>query len=225
MSLARYEAVLFDLDGVILDSMEHHAGLWQELLAAEGYPVDREFILHNEGALGREVLEAFLAEQGLAAEARELEGAMQRLLAAQAGRYLAECAHLVRPYPEAPAVLAGLARAGVPAALVTSSRRRVMAACLPAELLAGFAAVVTAEDVPRHKPHPDPYLAGAAALGADPARCLAVENAPAGIASALAAGADCHAISSTLPTQSLAGAGAVFPSLAAWAREMGVPVA
>jgi HAD superfamily hydrolase (TIGR01509 family) len=222
MSLYRYQAVLFDLDGVILDSMEHHAGLWEELLAAEGFPVEREFILRHEGALGREVLEAFLAEQGLSARAEELDGSMQRLLAAQAGRYLSECAHLVRPYPDAAPVVAALGRAGTPCALVTSSRREVMAACLPEELLSGFAAVVTAQDVPRHKPHPDPYLAGAEALGADPARCLAVENAPAGIASALAAGAACHAISSTLPPERLAAASEVFPSLSAWARHLGL---
>ena len=222
-----FEAVLFDLDGVILDSMGHHAQAWQEVLAGVGFRVPTSFILENEGALGAEVLARFLAEhgaeQGLGPEhLGQAQAGMARLLDQQAELYLARHAPEVRAYPGARGLLDFLGRAGVPSALVTSSRRALVSRCLEPGLLQSFAAVVAAEDVSRHKPHPDPYLAAARALGLEPSRCLVVENAPAGIAAALAAGATCYALCTTLPAAKLARAQAVFDGLEALAGHLGL---
>ena len=223
-----FAAVLFDLDGVILDSMPQHARAWQEVLRSRGLEVPLDFIFRNEGALGREVLQKFFREyQGQDLDPRLLERVMAELetmLQEQAKIYLERYAQRVRPFPQAAGVLAAMARAGLATALVTSSRRSVVEGCLDPELLGRFRAVITADDVSRHKPHPDPYLSGAGALGLDPKHCLVVENAPPGVASALAAGATCYALTTTLPAQYLGRAQAVFPDLAELARHLGLEV-
>jgi len=218
-----YKAILFDLDGVILDSMGHHADLWEEVLAEEGLRVSRDFILEHEGALGAEVLVKFMREAGLGqAEPADMGRRMSAMLNRQARRYILERAAMVRPFPDALRMISALAASGTPSALVTSSRREVVAGCLPDELGCHFTAMVTADDVPRHKPYPDPYLSGAAALGLEAGECLVVENAPAGIAAARAAGAACFAVTTTLPAERLSQADQVFPSLADIARHLGL---
>jgi beta-phosphoglucomutase len=223
----RFRAVLFDMDGVILDSMAFHAQTWQEVLAGQGVEVPLSFILENEGSLGAEVLCRFLAEHGPSQgleplDSRQAQAGMARLLDQQADLYLRRHAHRVRPYPGVRRMLRGLKRAGVPAALVTSSRRALVESCLPPEVREGFAAVVSAEDVQRHKPHPDPYLAAAGLLGMPPEDCLVVENAPAGIAAATAAGATCYALSTTLAPAHLSQAQAVFDDLERLAGHLGL---
>jgi beta-phosphoglucomutase-like phosphatase (HAD superfamily) len=73
--------------------------------------------------------------------------------------------------------------------------------------------LITSDRTVRGKPHPDPYLAGAAALGADPADCLVIEDAPAGIAAARAAGMTVWAVTTTHSPDELAGADRVLQSL------------
>lgn len=89
--------------------------------------------------------------------------------------------------PGARELLADLRTAGVPCALVTMSWRRLvdpLLAHLPADT---FATVVTGDEVTHGKPHPEPYQRAAAALGVDPTACLAIEDSPTGVASAVAA--------------------------------------
>jgi HAD superfamily hydrolase (TIGR01509 family) len=90
--------------------------------------------------------------------------------------------------PGAQELLAELVALGVPCALVTMSYRRLTRAVLDALPAGSFAAVVAGDDVTHGKPHPEPYLTAAARLGAPPGDCVAIEDSPAGLASALAAG-------------------------------------
>jgi HAD superfamily hydrolase (TIGR01509 family) len=90
--------------------------------------------------------------------------------------------------PGAQELLVEVTSAGIPAGLVSSSYRRVMDAVLDAVGRERFTATVSADDVLRTKPHPDPYLAGARALRVDPARCVALEDSATGATSARAAG-------------------------------------
>lgn len=94
-----------------------------------------------------------------------------------------------RPLPGAAELLAEIAAAGVPCALVTSSEQAIMDAVLAHSLAgAAFDVTVCAADVSRTKPDPEPYLVAARRLGADPARCVALEDSPNGVSSAEAAG-------------------------------------
>lgn len=219
-ALNGFQAVLFDMDGVVLDSMAQHAGLWQELFAQRGFEVPKSYILENEGSLGPEALLNFLASQGQGPKAGLDE--MQALLDQQAALYIQRHASRVRPFPLAGPLLGALAQRQVPTALVTSSRREVVTSCLDESLRGRFQALITASDVRMHKPHPEPYLTAARTLGVDPKSCLVIENAPAGIDSALAAGATCYAVCSTLEPVHLQKAHQVFAGLGELAQALGL---
>jgi len=103
------------------------------------------------------------------------------------GRVAAAVAERTPWQPGGRELLAALAEAGVPQALVTSSYRELAA---PFARVAGvFAAVVAGDEVERPKPDPQPYLLAAERLGVDIADCVVVEDSPAGIASGVASGA------------------------------------
>jgi HAD superfamily hydrolase (TIGR01509 family) len=100
--------------------------------------------------------------------------------------------------PGARELLAEVASAGLPHALVTSSQRRFMAAVLASTGMT-FDAVVCAEDVSATKPDPEPYLLGAKLLGASPSECVVLEDSPNGVAAAEAAGCRVIAVPSLIP--------------------------
>jgi HAD superfamily hydrolase (TIGR01509 family) len=108
--------------------------------------------------------------------------------------------HGVPIRPGARELLAEVVAAGLPHALVTSSEREFMDAVLARTGLS-FDALVCAEDVSVTKPDPEPYLLAAKLLGADPARCVALEDSPNGVASAEAAGYRVIAVPSLVPIE------------------------
>jgi HAD superfamily hydrolase (TIGR01509 family) len=107
--------------------------------------------------------------------------------------------------PGARQLLAELNRLGVPCALVTMSYRRIADAVVSALPADSFAAVVCGDDVTRGKPHPEPYLTAAARLGAAPADCVAIEDSPTGLASAVAAGVPALGVAHLVPLEHSAG--------------------
>ncbi|MDA0638747.1 HAD family hydrolase, partial [Nonomuraea sp. MCN248] len=114
--------------------------------------------------------------------------------------FAGELAHSFDVMPGATPLLRELAAARIPTALVTASPRSIAALVLP-RLGHRFDEVVAAEDTRRGKPHPDPYLEAARRLGARPSRCVVLEDSPAGVTAATAAG--CHVLVVTrtgLPT-------------------------
>jgi HAD superfamily hydrolase (TIGR01509 family) len=125
--------------------------------------------------------------------------------------------------PGARELLAEVTDAGIPAGLVSSSYRTVMDAVLEAVGPNWFSITISADDVPRTKPYADPYLAAAAALGLDPACCVALEDSPTGAAAARAAGCVTVAVPSVVPVNPTA-VDAVVASLAdidlAWLRDL-----
>ncbi|MEV0189992.1 HAD family phosphatase [Kitasatospora purpeofusca] len=183
-------AVLFDMDGTLVDT-EH---LWWEAAAeladelrhplteADAPEVFGQAIEHTAAHLHR-VSGTALSEAELA----------DRLGDSFAGKVAAETV----PRPGALALLAELRDARVPTALVSASPRRVVDMVLGTIGRDWFAVTLAAEDTPRTKPAPDPYLAAAARLGLDPAVCVAVEDTPTGVASASAAGCAVLAVPST----------------------------
>jgi HAD superfamily hydrolase (TIGR01509 family) len=182
--------VLFDMDGLLVDSeplwfevesmvMERLGGPW----GAE----DQQALLG--GSLERTVryVLAKAPPNGPVPSRREvadwlLDG-MLDLIAARGLPLL----------PGAAELLAAVAAAGIPHALVTSSQRSIMHAVLAATGVR-FPVTVCGEDVTRTKPDPEPYLRAAALLGQDPRGCVALEDSPNGVAAAEAAGCQVIAV-------------------------------
>ena len=186
------QAVLFDMDGLLVDSEP----LWFEVECSVMARLDGRWSEADQqaligGSLPRSV--AYLLERaGRPASAEEvgrwLVDGMTSLLRSRKLRIL----------PGARELLAEVHAAGIACALVTSSERPIMDAVLR-QLDVAFSATVCADDVARGKPDPEPYLRAASLLGADPSHCVALEDSPNGVASAEAAGCQTVAVPSLVP--------------------------
>lgn len=180
-----FAAVIFDNDGLLLDTEEAWTRAEETLFARRDRTWTTQHkreLIGSSGAAAAAKLERMLARPG--------EG--PALLAELEGLVMEEVLDGVGPRPGAMELLAKLAAAGVPLGLASNSPRAFVERALAGAGLTGsaspFATIMTASDVERPKPAPDLYLAAAAALGADPARCAGLEDSPPGAASALAAG-------------------------------------
>jgi sugar-phosphatase len=195
-----FAAVLFDMDGTLIDSTPAVARSWRRWAAEEGLDPARLGGLHGVPAAA--IVELLLAERDAVARAASLE----RINAIE----LEDLDGIV-VLPGAEAALTALAAldAGERAvsAIATSCTRPLALARIGATGLPAPGVVVTADDVERGKPDPAPYRLAAQRLGADPARCLVVEDAPAGLASGRAAGCATLAVATTHTVGALREAG------------------
>ena len=178
------DAVLLDMDGTLVDSTAVVVRLWRSWAARHG--VDPEAILAvSHGRRGDEVVAQF-APPGVDREAE-----LQWL----AARELVERDDIVA-VSGAAALLAALPPDRV--AVVTSATRELTAVRMRAAALSVPQILVGADDVLHGKPDPEGYQRAARLLGVDPARCLVVEDAPAGLEAGRAAGARVIAVATTL---------------------------
>jgi HAD superfamily hydrolase (TIGR01509 family) len=185
-------AVLFDMDGLLVDTEP----LWLETetevmarLGAPWTPQDQTALLG--GSMARTV-GYLLAKATRPAPPRTVERwMMEGMLDKVRGG-------LVQVRPGARELLAAVAAEGLPHGLVTSSQRSFAEAVL-ASIGMAFPVTVCAEDVTVTKPDPEPYLLAAKLLYADPARCVVLEDSPNGVASASAAGCRVIAVPSLVP--------------------------
>ena len=185
--------VLSDLDGVLVDSGAEVERVWREWAAERG--IDPDLVAReSHGVPAHGVLARVAPQLNTPEEIDRIE----RRHAATGGRAL----------PGAAELLAGAD------AVVTSCSPALAAARFEAAGLSRPAVLITSDRTERGKPHPDPYLAAAAALGADPADCLVIEDAPAGVAAGRAAGMTVWAVTTTHSPGELAAADRVLASLA-----------
>ena len=195
-------ALLLDLDGTLVDSEGFHRQVFRNWFAARGWPVSEEVLA---GFTGRRADDVLAHSPGPWA-GEDVQVMLVELLAGMAAL----------PRPELALGAAELlARAGVPLGLVTSANTEWARTCL-GELLDMFTVVITRDDVTNGKPHPEPYLVACQRLGVEAGDCVAVEDAPAGVASARAAGVGrVVAVAGTFPREQLAEAHLVIDDLSA----------
>src|SRR5690349_21186776 len=127
-------------------------------------------------------------------------------------RVIAQVREHVPWRPGAVELLTALGKSGVPSALVTMSWRSLAEAVVTALPEGTFTAVVTGDEVEHGKPHPEPYLAAARTLGVEVRDCVAIEDSPTGVRSAVAAGVRTLAVPHVVPVPLTTGAVQV-PSL------------
>lgn len=173
----RVDAVIFDMDGVVIDSGDMYAKHWRVWGARHGYDYDRDIAHVHPGRPPLETIRIVAPDLDAAVESIAFNAALD----ADDGD------DVIAAMPGAAALLASL-----PAdrwTIATSASRGVASVWLQHCGLPVPPALVTADDIKNGKPAPDPYLRAAELLGADPARCLVLEDAPAGVQAAKSAGA------------------------------------
>jgi mannitol-1-/sugar-/sorbitol-6-phosphatase len=193
-----FEAVVFDMDGTLIDSTPAVIRSW--LTWADEHGLTRRDVEGFHGMPSAGVVRAVLPEhlhESATARINELE--------------LADV-HDIVVLPGAVEALAEVA--GAKSAIATSCTVPLARARIGAAGLTPPSVLVTADDVRHGKPAPDPFLEAARRLGVDPSRCLVVEDAPAGLQAARAAGCPTLAVVTTTPREELI-ADAVVPDLAA----------
>ena len=195
--LDRFQAFLFDMDGVITDSMPYHYEAWRRIFEGFGISVSQEEILEREGEQGLVTLETILSREGLRLPPEEKQKALEDKEAVFQS--------LARPtlFPGAEAIVRALRARGKRLALVTGTSRQEAEANLPPSLIGSFDVLVSGDMVTRGKPDPEPYRTALRRLGASAEDCLVIENAPYGIRSAKEAGLRCIALTTSLPAEHL----------------------
>jgi HAD superfamily hydrolase (TIGR01509 family) len=204
--------VVFDMDGVLVDSEPVHERANAEYLAGLGMTLDQELADEMMGRRVRELTDALAQRLGLDPERvfSDREAIFWRLL--EQG---------LEAMPGLHAAVDRLARAGLPLAVATSGTRAYVDFVLDRlQVRAAFAAVVSGEDVRNGKPDPETYLLAAERLHADPGDCVAVEDTTHGIAAAHGAGmravAVTHPMNATLDLSAADAVVADLPAAATW---------
>ena len=193
-------AVLWDMDGTIVDTEPYWMEAEREIVEMHGGTWSLE---HGKAVVGKDLLDtgAYVRDNGpVPLTPHEI---VEMLL----DRVIASVRREIPWRPGARELLADCRAAGAPTALVTMSWRRFATEVVEALPPSSFDVLVVGDDVTRGKPHPDPYLLAAERLGVDAADCLAVEDSPTGVASALAAGCTVLAVPHMVPIPVPDGAG------------------
>ncbi len=195
MTQAPHFAVIFDMDGVLVDSEPLTIRAYVQAASELGVELDpHEFVRRVviEGILGPSPVRSFFELSG--GDPADWDGLFQR----KTEIYCKLVQEELQMMPGARELLADLSRSSVPCALATSASRVTMDLVFEAYSLAPyFSATVTLEDVASQKPDPEAFVKAAALLSVPSGRCVVIEDAPKGIAAAKAAGMACVAV----PTQ------------------------
>ncbi|MFI8204243.1 HAD family hydrolase [Streptomyces sp. NPDC085937] len=182
-------AVVFDLDGTLVDSEPNYFEAGRRTLAEYGVP-DFSWAEHERyvGISTRETITDWRSRYGLSATVDELVAVKNR-------HYLELARTKTDVFPQMRAFVERLAGEGVPLAVASGSSAEAIDAILSGTGLDAYLrTVVSADEVPHGKPAPDVFLEAARRLGAQPADCVVVEDAAPGAAAAHAAGMRCIAV-------------------------------
>lgn len=178
------KAVLFDMDGTLVDSEKLWDIAMAELYAKYGAVMTSEVRDSTVGGSAQDVIRIVYADLGLTPDPHQMAATADWL-----HEITGELFEAGLPWCEgAPELLEALAAAEIPMALVTNTRRSLTERALDSIGRGYFAASVCGDEVPRGKPAPDAYRRGAELLGRTPAQCLAIEDSVTGAASAEEAG-------------------------------------
>lgn len=202
-------AVLFDWDGVLIDSAAPHHASWNCLAEEEGQPpLGDEFFAETFGRLNRQIIRDLLGWTTDLEEAERLGRRKEEFYRAILRR------EGVVVLPGARELLEDLQAKGIPCAVGTSTQRENLETGLREAGLGGFfVGAATSEDVHLGKPDPEVFLKAAAHTGVAPDRCLVVEDSHHGIEAGRAGGMKTLALLTTHDREQMQGADAIVPDL------------
>jgi HAD superfamily hydrolase (TIGR01509 family) len=186
------QAVFFDMDGLLVDSERLWLEVEAEVMAGLGAQWGVE---HQEALVGGSLARTVAYMLKLTGPVATEEEVGRLLLDGMTDRLRTQ----VPMMPGAKDLLDEVARAGIPAALVSSTHRSLMEYALDGIGRDAFAVTVAGDEVAHTKPDPEPYLTAARSLSVDPARCVVLEDSPNGVAAGTAAGCKVVAVPSVVP--------------------------
>jgi len=180
--LQTYDAILFDCDGTLADTMPAHYRAWLHVTKAHGIAFDEDRFYAMGGRPTRDIVATLAREAGIEINIDHAAEIKERA-------FLDQLEHVEAIDPVIDVVLRCQGR--IPMAVVTGGYanvcRKILAHCKIADC---FQALVASEDTPLHKPDPDPFLEAARRLKARPERCVVWEDSDLGISAARSAGMD-----------------------------------
>jgi beta-phosphoglucomutase len=201
-------AVIFDMDGVIVDSEPYSMQALIDILRQYGVEPTQDELHRSYGRRVRDDFVDYFSRHGVIAD-------VNMAIAHKHARYYHLAAGHLRPLPGVVALLGRLQDHGYHLALASSGDRVKVAFGMQALALDGiFEVVVTGDDVAHSKPDPEIYLIAAQRLAVAPKDCLAVEDAPAGVVAAKRAGMCCVAVTNSVARHQLHKADLIVDSLA-----------
>lgn len=214
------KAALIDMDGVLYDSMKYHTLAWQRMMKEIGVDCDRDEFYLYEGMTGAATINLlFNRAFGRDATPQEIE----RLYARKSEIFREIGSN--EPMPGADRMLQALKAEGIRCVLVTGSSQSSLLDSLSKDYPGIFAPGdrVTALDVTRGKPNPEPYLKGLEIAGVAPEEAIVIENAPLGVRAGKAAGIFTIAVTTgPIPREAFEqeSADLIFPSMTAFASSL-----
>jgi HAD superfamily hydrolase (TIGR01509 family) len=200
------KAVLFDMDGVLYDSMPYHAAAWHTVMKSNGFDLSREEAYMHEGRTGAGTINIVCKRQ-YNREATEEE--IHRIYKEKSDLF--NTFPKAKPMPGALELLRKIKAEGLTAVVVTGSGQRTLLDRLERDYPGCFTSefMVTAYDVKHGKPNPEPYLMALKKAGLKADEAVVVENAPLGVQAGVAAGIFTIAVNTgPLPDNVLLDAGA-----------------
>lgn len=194
MSTLDFKAIIFDMDGLVLDSETGYFAAWQQAAAEMGYSLDEQFCTSLSGTHGPLISQRLIAHCGAAFD-------IQRFYALSSHYWLQQVQQQGIPVKRGFFLLLQRIRdLKLTFCLATNSRRQDAEICLNyAGLSEVFSCMITRDDVKTPKPAPDVFLKAADALGFASKDCLVLEDSPVGVAAAVAANCSCIYVPSYLP--------------------------
>ena len=208
------KSLLFDMDGVLYDSMPSHACSWVTVMRNNGFNMTEADAYLNEGRIGHDTIGLIAAREGKQVDIEERKRIYQ-----EKTKLFTSCPP-IKPIHRSVDFVQKITTAGLSAMLVTGSGQPSLLDQLNIDFPNVFTRekMVTSFDVKKGKPHPEPYLMALQKGGLQPSEAIVVENAPLGVEAACAAGLFVIAVNTgPLPDSVLfdAGANILFPSLEA----------
>jgi beta-phosphoglucomutase len=205
------KAVIFDFDGVLANTMEHHANAYRKILSETGVWIKPRSVYLVEGDIPEVIVSKLLRKPRTDPQVKKL--------AKKKEEHFRSLRKYIKPEKDGIALLKKLRRDGLKVGVASGTLKRNLDIIMGKDLaLLDFA--LTGKDVKHGKPDPEIYLRAAKKAGAKPEECIVVENAPNGVKAAKAAGMTCIAMTTTLTKGDLKGADHVVGSFQAVGKKI-----